>query len=160
VTCDGNPICIQGSVFATSTGDEAGSVGGVVSGCTTGKAEFIVGSFDVMVEGKGVVRFGDQMLGNKGGAVNTPPMPEVQAPAPAAKPVAPGELKPDKIDLLVTDPAGKPLADVRYVMKTPDGKKVEGKTDSGGKIKVDETVAGLGSITFPDLLDINVTRKE
>jgi hypothetical protein len=159
VTCDGNPICVQGSVFATSTGDEAGSAGGVVSGCTKGKAEFVVGSFDVMAEGKGVVRFGDQMLGNKGSAVNTPPMPELQAPAPMAKPVGPGELKADQVDLLVTDPAGKPLADVRYVMRTPDGKKVEGKTDAGGKIKVDETVAGLGSITFPDLVDVHVTRR-
>lgn len=160
VTCDGNPICIQGSEFKTSTGDEAGSVGGVVSGCTKGKAAFLVGSFDVMVEGKGVVRFGDQMLGNQGSAPNTPPMPELQPPAPVAKPVAPGELKPDKIELLVTDGAGKALADVRYVMETPDGKKVEGKTDGSGKIKVDETVAGLGKITFPELEDVNVERRE
>jgi hypothetical protein len=135
-------------------------VGGVVSGCTKGKAEFIVGSFDVMVEGKGVVRFGDQMLGNKGGAVNTPPMPEVQAPAPVAKEVGPGELGPDSIDLLVADGAGKPLADVRYVMMTPDGKKVEGKTDASGAIKVSESMAGLGSIAFPDLEDVHVDRRE
>jgi hypothetical protein len=156
VTCDGNPICIQGSVFATSTGDEAGSAGGVVSGCTKGKAEFIVGSFDVMVEGKGVVRFGDQMLGNKGGAVNTPPMPEVQAPAPVAKEVAPGELAPDFIEVTVTNGAGEPLADVRYVLQSPDGKKLEGKTDGSGKIKVPKTVRGLGRITLPDHPDVTV----
>jgi hypothetical protein len=160
VTCDGNPICVQGSVFAQSTGDEAGSVGGVVSGCTKGKAEFVVGSFDVMVEGKGVARFGDQMLGNKGSAPNTPPMPEAQAAAPAAKEVQPGDLEPDSIDLLVTDGAGKPLPDVRYVMITPDGKKVEGKTDGSGAIKVSESVGGLGSITFPDLVDVHVERGE
>jgi hypothetical protein len=106
------------------------------------------------------VRFGDQMLGNKGGAVNTPPMPEVQAPAPVAKEVGPGELGPDSIDLLVADGAGKPLADVRYVMMTPDGKKVEGKTDASGAIKVSESMAGLGSIAFPDLEDVHVDRRE
>jgi hypothetical protein len=151
VTCDGNPICIEGSVFAKSTGDEAGSAGGVVSGCTKGKAKFLVGSFDVQVEGKGVVRFGDQMLGNEGSAPNTPPMPETQAPAPAAKEVAPGELKPDFIELTVKDGAGNPLADVRYVLQPPDGKKLEGKTDASGTIKVPETIHGIGRITFPDL---------
>jgi hypothetical protein len=156
VTCDGNPICVQGSVFSKSTGDEAGSVGGVVSGCTKGKAEFVVGSFDVLAEGKGVARFGDQMLGNKGSAPNTPPMPEAQAAAPAAKEVKPGDLEPDSIDLLVTDGAGTPLADVRYVLESPDGKKVEGKTDASGKIKVPETIRGIGRVTFPDQPGVTV----
>jgi hypothetical protein len=150
VTCDGNPICVQGSVFSTSTGDEAGSNGGVMSGCTKGKAEFIAYSFDVQVEGKGVARFGDQMLGNKGGAVNTPPMPEVQAPAPAAKAVQPGELQPDFIEVTLTNGAGEPLKEVRYVLLAPDGKKVEGRTDASGKIKVPETLHGIGRILLPD----------
>ncbi|MEP7125771.1 MAG: DUF4150 domain-containing protein [Byssovorax sp.] len=80
VKCDGNPIMLQGSNFSKSTGDEAGSVGGVVSGQIKAKAEFINFSFDVMVEGKPVPRLGDMMVQNKGGAPNTPPMPEVQPP--------------------------------------------------------------------------------
>jgi uncharacterized protein (DUF2345 family) len=100
------------------------------------------------------------MLGNKGGAVNTPPMPEQQAPAPAAKAVKPGAVTPDRVDLLVTDGAGKPLAGVRYVMETPDGTKVEGKTDASGTIARAESVAGLGAITFPDVPDVHVDRKE
>lgn len=156
VTCDGNPICVQGSTFKQSTGDEAGSNGGVMSACTKGAAEFVMYSFDVQAEGKGVARFSDLMLGNKGSAVNTPPMPEMQAPAPVAREVAPGELQPDKLEVLVTDGDGKPLADARYVLETPDGKKIEGKTDGSGKIAVDETVAGIGRITFPDLADASV----
>lgn len=81
VKMDGNPIMIEGSNFSTSTGDEAGSMGGIVSSCTKGKAEFILYSFDVKVEGKGVCRQLDLMLGNKGGTYNTPPMPELQPPA-------------------------------------------------------------------------------
>lgn len=151
VTCDGNPICVQGSTFKQSTGDEAGSAGGVASGCTKGAAEFVGYSFDVQAEGKGVARFSDLMLGNKGGAVNTPPMPEQQAPAPAAREVAPGELEPDFLELTVTDGAGDPLANVRYVLVTPDGKRLEGTTDSSGRISVPETIHGIGRITFPDL---------
>lgn len=80
VTADGNPLMLQGSCFSTSTGDEAGSAGGVASGCTKGKAEFVNYSFDVQVEGKNVPRLGDMMVQNKGSAPNTPPFPEVQPP--------------------------------------------------------------------------------
>jgi uncharacterized Zn-binding protein involved in type VI secretion len=80
VSMDGNPVMLKGSVFSTSTGDEAGSAGGVASGTTKGKAEFINYSFDVIVEGKNVARLGDMMLQNKGSAPNTPPFPEVQPP--------------------------------------------------------------------------------
>ena len=81
VKMDGNPIMLQGSTFATSTGDEAGTAGGgVVSGQIKGKAEFVNYSFDVTVEGKPVPRLGDPMVQNKGGSPNTAPMPEVQPP--------------------------------------------------------------------------------
>jgi uncharacterized Zn-binding protein involved in type VI secretion len=80
VKVDGNPIMLKGSNFSTSTGDEAGALGGVASSCTKGKAEFINYSFDVKVEGKNTPRLGDMMLQNKGSAFNTPPMPEVQPP--------------------------------------------------------------------------------
>jgi uncharacterized Zn-binding protein involved in type VI secretion len=81
VTVDGNPIMLKGSVFSTSTGDEAGSAGGgVVSNTTKGKAEFQLYSFDVKVEGKNVCRLTDIMLLNKLSSPNTPPFPEVQPP--------------------------------------------------------------------------------
>jgi hypothetical protein len=81
VTMDGNPIMLKESVFATSTGDEAGSAGGgVVSNTIKGKAEFVLYSFDVKVEGKNVCRLTDIMVLNKMSSPNTPPFPEVQPP--------------------------------------------------------------------------------
>jgi hypothetical protein len=78
VTCDGNPICLSTSNFSLSTGDEAGTAGGgVASGTIKGKAEFILYSFDVKVEGKNVARALDTMLHNN---KNTPPSPVVQGP--------------------------------------------------------------------------------
>src|SRR5688500_11562571 len=38
VTIDGAPVCLKTSTLKTSTGDEAGSAGGIVSGTTKGKA--------------------------------------------------------------------------------------------------------------------------
>lgn len=77
VKCDGNPVCTKDSNFSMSTGDEAGSAGGVVSSKIKGKAEFVNFSFDVKFEGKNAVRAFDLMLHND---KNTPPFPVLQAP--------------------------------------------------------------------------------
>src|SRR3954454_7270676 len=52
VKAEGKPICVKDSNFKTSSGDEAGSAGGVASSKTKGKAEFVNYSFDVQFEGK------------------------------------------------------------------------------------------------------------
>lgn len=77
VTCDGQGICLSDSSFSLSSGDEAGSQGGVASGVIKNKAEFILYSFDVKVEGKNVPRAFDLMLHNN---KNTPPAPLIQPP--------------------------------------------------------------------------------
>ena len=77
VKCDGNGVCLSDSSFSMSTGDEAGSIGGIVSGKIKGKAEFMSYSFDVKVEGKNVARGLDMMVSNE---KNTPPMPLLQPP--------------------------------------------------------------------------------
>ncbi len=151
VTANGQPMMLEGSCFSQSTGDEAGSAGGVMSSKTKGAADFLGHSFDVKVEGKFVARATDLMLGNKGGTYNTPPMPEIQPPMPCVLPPEPGEQEEqDSLEVQVVSRAGKALADVRYVLKTSDGKSKEGRTDSSGKIKLDKTVSGSGQITLPD----------
>lgn len=78
VKCDGEGVCVSGSSFAMSTGDEAGCApGGLASGVIKGKAEFISYSFDVKMEGKNVCRSFDMMLAN---SKNTPPMPVLGVP--------------------------------------------------------------------------------
>jgi hypothetical protein len=92
---------LKGSNFSTSTGDEAGTAGGgVISSKTKGKAEFVNYSFDVKVEGKNVPRLGDMMIQNKGGAGNTPPMPEVQPPIVVPPPPKPEENQITKIEII------------------------------------------------------------
>lgn len=76
-TADGKPVCLATSEFVRSTGDEPGSGGGVISQTFRGKAGFVAGSQDVIVEGKGVARAFDLMLHN---ARNTPPFPVLQPP--------------------------------------------------------------------------------
>jgi hypothetical protein len=80
VKADGHPLCTGDSNFSTSSGDEAGTLGGVVSGKNKGKAEFVNYSMDVKAEGKGLARALDLMLHNDR---NTPPTPLVQGPVVA-----------------------------------------------------------------------------
>jgi hypothetical protein len=77
VQCDGNPVCVRDSNFVVSTGDEAGTLFGILSNRVKGKAEFVNFSFDVQIEGKNVPRAFDLMLHND---KNTPPSPVMQGP--------------------------------------------------------------------------------
>lgn len=65
VKCDGNPIMLKTSCFSMSSGDEAGSIGGIKSNVIKGQADPMLYSFDVKVEGKNVVRRSDPMMQNK-----------------------------------------------------------------------------------------------
>ncbi len=81
-TADGKPVCLKSSELSTSTGDEPGSGGGVVSQKFRGRAHPVSASGDVQVEGKGVVRAFDLWLHNDR---NTPPFPILQPPLIALK---------------------------------------------------------------------------
>jgi murein DD-endopeptidase MepM/ murein hydrolase activator NlpD len=92
VFINGQPVCNQKSIFAKSAGDEPGSRKGVASGTIKGKAEFVTGSPNVLIEGIPAVRQNDLMVSNNG---NTAPMPLSQPGAPRAK-----EVKTEKIEEL------------------------------------------------------------
>jgi hypothetical protein len=64
VTCDGQMPMTEGSKYMMSTGDEAGSAGGVISGKVKGPCEFMLYSFDVKFEGKNACRLGDPLFHN------------------------------------------------------------------------------------------------
>lgn len=70
VEIEGNSVALGGSSLGTSTGDEPGSAGGIISSKTKGKLTWRTKSLDVIFEGEGVVRFGDVTLHN-GNASNT-----------------------------------------------------------------------------------------
>jgi hypothetical protein len=65
VTTDGSMPMVKGAKYMASSGDEAGSIGGVISGVTKGECEFLMYSFDVKFDGKNVCRLGDPLFHNK-----------------------------------------------------------------------------------------------
>jgi uncharacterized Zn-binding protein involved in type VI secretion len=120
VFINGNPVCHQKSIFANSAGDEPGTRKGVVSGTIKGKAEFVTGSPNVLIEGIPAVRQGDLMVSNNG---NTSPMPLSQPGAPRAK-----EVKTEQV-------AG--LDETELPNEVP-------LTVSGGKLHMQQDLVGYG----------------
>ncbi len=65
VTTDQKMPMVKGAKYSRSMGDEAGTVGGVLSNVNMNVCEFLLYSFDVKFEGKNVCRLGDPMFHNK-----------------------------------------------------------------------------------------------
>lgn len=65
VTTDGKMPMVKGAKYSKSSGDEAGSKKGVISGVHKDECEFMMYSFDVKFEGKNVCRLGDPLFHNK-----------------------------------------------------------------------------------------------
>ena len=89
VFINGQPMAHKKSYISKSHGDEGGVGGGVRSGTTGGKAEFITASPNVFVNGFAAVRQGDLMVSNNR---NTAPAP-LQQPGGAPPPALAAELE-------------------------------------------------------------------
>ncbi|MCG8613624.1 MAG: DUF4150 domain-containing protein [Pseudomonadales bacterium] len=65
VKVDGQMAMFKTAQYNTTSLDEPGTVGGVVSGVNKSTAEFMLYSFDIKMEGNNSVRMGDMLLQNK-----------------------------------------------------------------------------------------------
>ncbi|HEY2852769.1 MAG TPA: DUF4150 domain-containing protein [Gemmatimonadaceae bacterium] len=65
VTTDGEMPMVKGAKYSKSSGDEAGTIGGVASNVNMSECEYMLYSFDVKFEGNNVCRLGDQLFHNK-----------------------------------------------------------------------------------------------
>lgn len=65
VTVDGEMPMVKEALYSKSSGDEAGTRKGVVSGTHKDVCEFMMYSFDVKFEGRNVCRLDDPLFHNK-----------------------------------------------------------------------------------------------
>jgi len=65
VKTDGKMPMVKGAKYSRSMGDEAGTLGGVMSSVNMSFCEFMLYSFDVKFEGKNACRMGDPLFHNK-----------------------------------------------------------------------------------------------
>jgi len=65
VKIDGQMAMVKSAKYSITSGDEAGSIGGVLSSKIKGEAEYMMYSFDVKFEGNNVCRLGDPLWHNK-----------------------------------------------------------------------------------------------
>jgi len=69
VTVEGQMPMVKGATLAVTSGDEAGSKGGLLSGTHGGPSELMIYSFNVKFEGRNVGRLGDSLFHNKKNAM-------------------------------------------------------------------------------------------
>jgi hypothetical protein len=65
VKTDGKMPMVKGAKYSKSSGDEPGTIGGILSSSNRDVCEFMLYSFDVKFEGKNVCRMGDPLFHNK-----------------------------------------------------------------------------------------------
>jgi hypothetical protein len=65
VKLDGEMPMAKGAKYSRSMGDEAGTVGGIMSGVNMSECEYMLYSFDVKLEGNNACRLGDPLFHNK-----------------------------------------------------------------------------------------------
>jgi hypothetical protein len=65
VKTDGKMPMVKSAKYSRSSGDEAGTLGGVVSSVNMNECEFMLYSFDVKIEGNNACRLGDPLFHNK-----------------------------------------------------------------------------------------------
>jgi hypothetical protein len=65
VKTDGKMPMVKGAKYSKSSGDEPGTIGGIMSNVNRNECEFMMYSFDVKFEGKNVCRMGDPLFHNK-----------------------------------------------------------------------------------------------
>ena len=65
VKTDGKMPMVKGAKYSRSSGDEAGTLKGIMSNMNMSECEFMMYSFDVKFEGNNVCRLGDPLFHNK-----------------------------------------------------------------------------------------------
>jgi hypothetical protein len=119
VKADGNPVMLKNSKYSRSSGDEAGTLKGVMSNQNMGSANPTMFSMDVKFDGKNVFRQFDIMLQNGGSKpINTPPGTNVQPP---------------KVGLGLKDPDPMKVKETKWSetkLKCGDPVKIESKTEN------------------------------
>lgn len=65
VKTDGKMPMVKGAKYSKSSGDEPGTIGGILSSTNRSECEFMLYSMDVKFENKNVCRLGDSLFHNK-----------------------------------------------------------------------------------------------
>ncbi len=149
VFINGHSVAIAGSFYGSSTGDQAGTGKGLLSGTVGDKAVFINWSSDVRIEGRGVCRNGDLMVHNNWNAIGR--NRDACYPPPSRNKISPPM---DTMRIRVVEhlsweaydkQAGRfypgnannrPIARRAFKLKLPDGKIIDVTTNEDGIIEL------------------------
>ena len=129
---DGNSVATFGSFISTSRGDEVGSLGGIISGTTKGKATFMNFSPDVICEMRPVCRKGDLLIMNDINTIGLTGMDQEDVGDVKAEQIEdPGWLEIQVVD----EETGEPLKRRKCLIIFSDDTTKKVRTDKEGFIK-------------------------
>jgi hypothetical protein len=111
----GKMIAVKGSQYGMSTGDEAGTVGGVKSNTFKQATDWITYSFDVKMDGKNACRHTDKKFHNNKNTVNLAGDLDPLNPAPGLNEIA------EKCNKKVNRDEKKPDGSNKYCPPPPSG---------------------------------------
>ncbi len=153
---DGESTALLGSSVEQSQGDEAGSLGGIVSGSNKDEAFFIKWSPDVSIECRPVCRKTDMMIMNKINTISMSGMDQSDIE---------GQQLTDEtanVEFELIDKDENPVQDSNYKVKLPDGSERTGTLNKEGKGKLENVPVGPYKVIFPDLgreMEVNSFKK-
>ncbi|MCG8335338.1 MAG: DUF4150 domain-containing protein, partial [Proteobacteria bacterium] len=139
-----------------SQGDEAGSLGGIVSGSNKDEAFFIKWSPDVSIECRPVCRKTDMMIMNK---INTISMSGMDQSDIEGQELTDDE-ETDTLNIELLNDKEEPIPNEDYKIKLLDGSERTGQLDDKGKaVEEDIPVRGY-KVIFPNLKEEDYWKKE
>lgn len=162
------PATLQ-SKITQSAGDEAGSAGGVVSGCTKGEAVYTTGYPKVMLQGKVAAFLTSVTTQNKMNIVGAQIAPSqtkvLYSPVPVAgtgqsvsgsadsttqklRKISQVEENLEDVVLELLDADGLPVINQRVNATFADGRVVRARTDDAGKVTIADQPKGAGDVVF------------
>ncbi|MDA3961493.1 MAG: DUF4150 domain-containing protein [Planctomycetota bacterium] len=166
---------VVGSEIASTTGDEPGSAGGVISGKTKGTATYMTGYPKVKIEGKIAGMLGSVMKQNDNNIVGAQVAPSQTTVLYSPVPVMGGSASVDgKVETVVEklratsqesvefgdvtveilDDAGAPLPSQPVRITLPTGQVVMARTDSDGLVQLTDIEKGNGPVEY-ELVDLD-----
>jgi hypothetical protein len=120
----------MGSMISKSKGDEAGVLGGVVSGKTKGKSITLMFSDDVIMEMRPVIRKSDMAIMNDFNTICLQGWDQGEVEGVEGREWVTIKVVEDD----ESDPPSLPVKDVKLKVTLPDGSAKQVQTDPGGKV--------------------------
>jgi hypothetical protein len=152
VKLEGSSVAVMGSMISKSSGDEAGVLGGIVSGKTKGKAITLMFSSDVIFEMRPVIRKSDMAIMNDFNTISLQGWDQGDVEGVKGREWVRFKVIEDD----ASDHPAKPVKDVKLKITLPDGSTKEVQSDPSGKVSLVDIDPGTCTVELNEPKDSRI----